>query len=334
MGVGTNHYPSIISFVDNNASGGTHPGLFRTVILPTKTTDLHFTLGSMQVPQPAVVVTYGGVTCPSSVLADQTQSYVCANVGSGVFGNFVAPNSPLIGIPVVASFNGPAEMNPADWDVTAIAMSFPGGNPWVGSNLSTPAYVGHTVCGLPTGKIGFWYGGLEAYVPFMKSGNVPTTVGGNDINDTDVETWVKLSNRYAKPAKVYAVALNFRTESTVTTNNLLTTIPVNGQVVISGPSLVPIVSSDIAKSGASTNAKTELWNGTPIKFLIRAPGQYSFVPGNPLVNRFNRLGDEFTCDPYITGVVVQQIGKVNGVGIQRSMTLDFKSFKNGGLAVH
>jgi hypothetical protein len=105
---------------------------------------------------------------------------------------------------------------------------------------------------------------------------------------------------------------------------------------IASKSAVAITGTDLVTAAVLTSAEAEY--GAPVKFLIRVPSQDGgYTTGNGSftaavqVSAVNTAYDVRTVakaanvDPYINGVVVQEIPG----GTQRSMSLLFKSFKQG-----
>jgi hypothetical protein len=185
--------------------------------------------------------------------------------------------------------------------------------------------------------LGVWTGGLEAYVPFVK------TAPG-------YETYIKLSNRNQFPAKLYVAAISgskaIPSSIVTSTTSLtvpgvftadLTQIPTNGQITISGTDLINnnVISAGDAAIGAAVKFQIRVptqfdpLTGTEAGTIAvssntppAAPGGFSGTYAGTLTAQVNGIAD-----PYITGVVVQVVPG----GSQRSINLNFKLTKNGGL---
>lgn len=145
-------------------------------------------------------------------------------------------------------------------------------------------------CSILEGNVGSWYGGVEAIIPFVKK-------------DSTSNTYVKLFNRYTKPAKVYAEVFNKNSNSIIVALNELGTIDPGTGKQFSG--------SDFEKLCPTCD-----WSfGQAVKLLIRVPSQTGCISNGCFNNPY---------DPYIEGIVVSVMGNQ-----QRSVPLLFKAFKQG-----
>ena len=167
-------------------------------------------------------------------------------------------------------------------------------------------------------SIGVWYGGLEAFVPFVKG-----TV------DRSYQTYIKLFNRYSNNAKVFVstfadvpggspAPIMVSTAQLPPPNDM---IPAGGFITVTDQDIGAFVSGyDMSK-------------GLPVKFNIRVPSQIgtttsvgswyaTYSLGGPTQAT---LTHQNPYDPFVEGIVVSIVPG----GGQRSIPLKFKNFKNG-----
>jgi hypothetical protein len=285
-----------VTLIDQQTQGinglGT-TGLFDSFVATTAVTNMSFALTSAA-PELGVSIAYRGIG-----LVNVGNTWTRTNDGDTLAAITNGSNRPLL----VAN-DGVTPMNPTAWTLSAFSLT-------VGSNnFPTCVTFNNPI-------VGIWTGGLEAYVPFVK------TAAG-------YETYIKLANRYTKDAVLFVAALsgaNANTANVVTsttqlslpsifptsagTNNLLF-IPKNGgQITITGQDLIN--NNIITGADAAT--------GAAVKFLIRVPTQQDFAEDSA-----NNVQANSIADPYITGVVISS----TPTG-QRAINLNFKLSRNGAL---
>jgi hypothetical protein len=165
---------------------------------------------------------------------------------------------------------------------------------------------------VPTQSVGVWYGGLEAFVPFVKG----STDGAYD-------TYIVLFNRYDSDAKVYVSTFkdSGATPIMVATGQLLgkEVIPTDGRLVITAGD----IQSFLAGQGISWNPA----DGVPVKFNIRVPSQTGTTSytGTVVFPDFSgTVTNVNPFDPFVEGIVVSAYP-----GGQRTIPLKFKTFKQG-----
>jgi|GEM_PF-1032976 hypothetical protein len=191
-----------------------------------------------------------------------------------------------------------------------------------GWNLSN-VNIGGNLCVFPSDQnLGVWYGGLEAFVPFVKG-----TV------DRSYQTYIKLFNRYDKDAKVFVstfadvpggsaqkvMVSTAQLGISASTGQDLSYIPAGGMILITDQDIGTFVPG------------YDMSQGLPVKFNIRVPAQTGITTssGNwtfgPSPNTSATLTHQNPYDPYVEGLV---ISIYPGSG-QREIPLKFKHFKNG-----
>ncbi len=238
-----------------------------------------FTLTSLAPESGITSVKYMNVDCTAN--SDKT-AWTCSAT------NVALNNSSCLDIKV----DGTTSLSPTSWTI---------------SNMSVTDVSGATnVCYAPTnGDAGAWYGGLEAMVPFVKSGD-------------GYETYIKLFNRYDKDAKVFAATFkDGGSGSMMIALKQIATIPAGGEIQITG--------ADIQQDFGLT--ADQIAYGIPVKFMIMVPSGKGCSGMAGTIDVDTLTGN--TCpinpnDPYVEGIVVS----VTPQG-QRSIPLEFKYFKNG-----
>ena len=208
---------------------------------------------------------------------------------------------------LAVTLDGVNENNPTLWSMSNFSLTL---------DATSTADIGvSAICDSVTdSNLGSWYGGIEAIVPFVKYSPA-----------AGYETYIKLFNRYGKPAKLYIIDLNNDSAKVVSKNKRLATvtstwtddaIPTGKYVEITGAKLKTIGYTD-----------AQLANGTPVKFLIRVPAQMSNSNGTAYTTAAgaNDVAKYSPYDPYINGIVVS----IYGNNSQRSIPLTFKSYKQG-----
>jgi hypothetical protein len=216
---------------------------------------------------------------------------------------------------VNVNLSGSSINEPTIWSLSNFSVS-------VGSGLG----IKDLCVSVGGGGIGVWYGGLEAFVPFVKG-----------TEDRSYQTYIKLFNRYNKDAKVFvstfadvpggsAEKIMVSTDQLPAPNDM---IPAGGMITINDQDIGAFVSGyDMSK-------------GLPVKFNIRVPSQmgtttYSGTSGGSIYIYSYPFGDysgvmdgsvmrQNPYDPFVEGIVMS----VYPGGGQRSIPLKFKSFKNG-----
>jgi hypothetical protein len=170
-------------------------------------------------------------------------------------------------------------------------------------------------------SLGVWYGGLEAFVPFVKG-----TV------DRSYQTYIKLFNRYNKDAKLFVSTfadnpLGSADKIMVSTAQLP---PPNDMIPAGG--FITITDQDIGAFVSGVGY--DMSKGLPVKFNIRVPSQMGTTTSSgsyyaPSVwwsgYTSATLNHQNPYDPFVEGIVMS----VYPGGGQRSIPLKFKSFKNG-----
>ncbi len=260
------------------------------------TGSVSFTLKSVA-PENGITVSYGstiGTEATCTANADNTE-WTCSATGVSI-----ATNSGCLHIKV----DGTTSLNPTAWTISNLTVT---------PNLSSG--VNRICLATSEGDAGSWYGGLEAIVPFVKSGN-------------GYETYIKLFNRYDKDAKVFAASFkNGGSGSVMIALTQVGTIPAGGELQLTG--------ADLAKDLNLTD--DQIAYGVPIKFMIMVPSQKGCQNVSGTVNgnidnstwTVDATANGTACynnanDPYVEGIVVS----VTPQG-QRSIPLEFKYFKNG-----
>ncbi len=239
---------------------------------------ISFTLKSVA-PEDGVTVQYQRNKCTPN--GDNTQWTCTANGVTLADGGCITIN-----------VDGKTSLNPTAWTITNLTVT---------PDLTATA--AKQVCvGTSEGDAGSWYGGLEAMVPFVKSGN-------------GYETYIKLFNRYDKDAKVFAASFkNGGSGSVMIALTQVGEIPAGGELKLTG--------AELAKDLNLTD--DQIAYGVPVKFMIMVPSQQGCINVN-----IGEKGSITGCynnakDPYVEGIVVS----VTPQG-QRSIPLEFKYFKNG-----
>jgi hypothetical protein len=268
--------------------------------------NLSFNVNSA-VPEPCVTVE----VIPQSTDVDTTPC--TASIDNKTF------SCTLSGLPLLDPFQLEFEVN-CSADPTA----------WTFSNVNiTSSNV--SLC-LPVSTprdLGVWFGGLEAFVPFVK-GDRPN----------GYSTVIKLFNRYNHDAKLFVstfadVAGGTGAKIMISTRQMappLDLIPAGGFVAITDQDIQAFLAA-----GGVANPAGVIANGIPVKFNIRVPaqtGSESFsgtIAGTftaPSTISGTTVGSETRInpnDPFVEGVVISNYPN----GGQRSIALKFKSFKNG-----
>jgi hypothetical protein len=206
-----------------------------------------------------------------------------------------------------ASLSGSSINEPTNWTLSDVIVS-------IGAGLGLKG-----LCvNVSGGSIGVWYGGLEAFVPFVKG-----TV------DRSYQTYIKLFNRYNKDAKVFVSTFADVTGGSadkimVSTAQLpvpLDMIPAGGMIVITDQDMGAFVPG------------YDMSQGLPVKFNIRVPSQMGTTTSMGSWYTTYSLGGPTSAtlthqnpyDPFVEGIVVSIVPG----GGQRSIPLKFKNFKNG-----
>jgi hypothetical protein len=166
-----------------------------------------------------------------------------------------------------------------------------------------------------TQSIGVWYGGLEAFVPFVKGSS-----------DGSYDTYIVLYNRYGNDAKVYVSTFKDTIDSPI----MVATGQLAGKELIPSDGRLVITAGDIQSFLSGQGISWNPLDGVPVKFNIRVPSQVgtttttgSFVVGE--VNSFTGTTNNVNpYDPYVEGIVVSAYP-----GGQRTIPLKFKTFKQG-----
>lgn len=195
--------------------------------------------------------------------------------------------------------------------------------------VCTDAKVKAACCGVMEGPIGFWYGGVEAIVPFVRHGN-------------GYYTTIKFSSRYHNPVRVYAIAMippqlqsypyahnmtNFNAERAPWMLKPVIQVgemtPVNPVITISGGDLLD-------RLGVPENLRNQ---GISVKFVFGVPNletcgvnTNSFYTSQPSGQSAGTLicPVNFT-DPLIQGYAVYDTPQGT-----RRIPIKFKYFKQGG----
>ena len=239
---------------------------------------ISFTLKSVA-PEDGVTVEYQGNKCTPN--GDNTQWTCSANGVTLADGGCIKIN-----------IDGKTSLTPTAWTISNLTVT----------PELTATSAKHVCVNTTEGDAGSWYGGLEAMVPFVKSGN-------------GYETYIKLFNRYNKDAKVFAASFkNGGSGSVMIALTQVGTIPAGGELQLNG--------ADLAKDLGLT--ADQIAYGVPIKFMIMVPSQQGCInvhwtEKTSFIGCYNNAND-----PYVEGIVVS----VTPQG-QRSIPLEFKYFKNG-----
>jgi hypothetical protein len=168
---------------------------------------------------------------------------------------------------------------------------------------------------VPTQSIGVWYGGLEAFVPFVKGST-----------DGSYDTYIILYNRYDNDAKVYVSTF----KDTVGTPIMVATGQLAGKELIPSDGRLVVTAGDILSFLAGQGITWDPALGVPVKFNIRVPSQVgtTTTTGSFVVGEGNTFtGDTVNVnpyDPFVEGIVVSAYP-----GGQRTIPLKFKTFKQG-----
>ena len=244
---------------------------------------ISFTLKSVA-PEDGVTVQYQSNKCTPN--GDNTQWTCTANGVTLANGGCIKIN-----------IDGKTSLTPTAWTISNLTVT-PG---LTGTNVK------HVCVNTSEGDAGSWYGGLEAIVPFVKSGN-------------GYETYIKLFNRYDKDAKVFAASFkNGGSGSVMIALTQVGTIPAGGELQLTG--------ADLAKDLNLTD--DQIAYGVPVKFMIMVPSQKGCQNVSGKIDNATWTITQTACynnanDPYVEGIVVS----VTPQG-QRSIPLEFKYFKNG-----
>lgn len=245
------------------------------------TVNVSFTLTS-QVEEPGIkTISYGPIDVAATQVACTTTDHKTWNCS--------AKNIPLQAATdgcLEIKVDGTTSLVPTTWTISDVTATVPGAA---------------TICPLNIvdGTAGAWYGGLEAIVPFLKSGN-------------GYETYMKLYNRYSKDADVYAATFD-KSGAMLVALTKIGTIPSAGYKQWTAAE----IGNDLGLTAA------QMANGFPVKLVIRVPDGKGCISGTSVDNS-EHLCYHNTNDPYVEGIVVSVTP--NG---QRSIPLEFKYFKNG-----
>jgi hypothetical protein len=291
------------AFTINNLQAAT-PARWKAWVAATNTGSYTFQLNSINAEPPLTIAASDNGFSSNCVANASSTAWSCGQAGQ-LISNFTNPPG-FTRIAIHAS--GTVEMNPTIWSITNATITISGGTV-------------QTACFAPSGPIGVWFGGLEVLVPFVK---------GDVTNGYD--TYIKLFNRYTKDAKLYVATF----KDGVNGPMIISTTQITGKEVIPMQSatnpngMLQITAADIASICPTCNMVT----GIPVKFLVRVPSQM----GNTTFNGTGTIvvgdDDDVTFsgavahvnqfDPYVEGIVVSTSPQG-----QRSIPLEFKSFKNG-----
>jgi len=187
---------------------------------------------------------------------------------------------------------------------------------WSISDFSLPNFC----VSLNPGSIGVWYGGLEAFVPFVKG-----TV------DRSYQTYIKLFNRYNKDAKLFVSTFADVIGGTNAPIMVSTAqLPAPNDMIPAG-GFITITDQDIGAFVSGVGY--DMSKGLPVKFNIRVPSQMGTTTSSgslylvgPWYGYYDgSLNHQNPFDPFVEGLVMS----VYPGGGQRSIPLKFKSFKNG-----
>ena len=197
--------------------------------------------------------------------------------------------------------NGTTSNEPTNWSLADVVI-----------NVTTSGLKNLCIT-VPTQSIGVWYGGLEAFVPFVKGST-----------DGTYETYIVLFNRYSSDAKVYVSTFkdSGATPIMVATGQLTgkEIIPTDGKLVITSLD----IQSFLAGQGISWNPA----DGVPVKFNIRVPSQIgttTYTRSGGVLSGTGTIIDVNPFDPFVEGIVVSAFPG----GGQRTIPLKFKTFKQG-----
>jgi len=261
----------------------------------TPTGIIGFDINSV-VGEPDVTIRLNGVYCTESV---DEKTFSCSSSTT-----LTDPQKILLKV------DGTSSNEPTNWSLSNFNVS-------VGAGLGLKG-----LCvSVSGGSIGVWYGGLEAFVPFVKG-----TV------DRSYQTYIKLFNRYYKDAKVFVstfadVPGGSANKIMVSTAQLpppLDMIPAGGFIVITDQDIGAFVPG------------YDMSQGLPVKFNIRVPSQMGMTNSSGFWDfDGNSQGHTGTTqatlthqnpyDPFVDGIVMSIYSGV----LQRSIPLKFKQFKNG-----
>ena len=294
------------AFTINNLQAAT-PARWKAWVASTNTGAYAFQLNSIN-PEPSLTITASDNGFSANCVANASNTAWSCGQSGQLISAFTAPP----GFTRLAIHNtGTVEMNPTIWSITNATITISGGTVT-------------TACFAPSGPIGVWFGGLEVLVPFVK---------GDVANGYD--TYIKLFNRYTKDAKLYVATF----KDGVNGPMIISTTQITGKEVIPMQSatnpngMLQITAADIAAICPTCNMVT----GIPVKFLVRVPSQMGITtfdnttgtgtifPTTPETVTFSgSVTHTNQFDPYVEGIVVSTSPQG-----QRSIPLEFKSFKNG-----
>jgi hypothetical protein len=291
------------AFTINNLQAAT-PGRWKAWVASTNTGAYAFQLNSIN-PEPSLTITASDSATGSNCVANTSNTAWSCGQSGQLISAFTNPP----GFTRLAIHNtGTVEMNPTIWSITNATITISGGTIT-------------TACFAPSGPIGVWFGGLEVLVPFVK---------GDVTNGYD--TYIKLFNRYTKDAKLYVATF----KDGVNGPMIISTTQITGKEVIPMQSatnpngVLQITAADIASICPTCNMVT----GIPVKFLVRVPSQMGTTTfnGSGTISADDDDDVAFSgsvahtnqFDPYVEGIVVSTSPQG-----QRSIPLEFKSFKNG-----
>ncbi len=248
-----------------------------------------YTLASLT-PEPGIVsiTPSGGICTPDTA----NQNWSCSETAS------VGANSHTI------ILDGTTSNFPTQWTLENLSITSLGLNP-----LCVP---GDTT-------VGVWMGGLEAFVPFVKSDAA-----------NGYETYIVLYNRYDKDVPVYVTTF----ADSGATRIMVAYKQIPGKEVIPASGKLVITGEDIANFLSANGINYDMAEGIPVKFQLRVPsqmgpsgvyGQDVYFTGNPAPVATTTPGRVINPnDPYVEGIVISTYP-----GGQRSIPLKFKWFKNG-----
>jgi hypothetical protein len=199
--------------------------------------------------------------------------------------------------------NGSGSNEPTNWSLADVQIQV------------TTAGLKNLCIVVPTQSIGVWYGGLEAFVPFVKGST-----------DGSYDTYIILYNRYGNDAKVYVSTFKDTIDSPI----MVATGQLTGKEMIPSDGRLVVTAGDILSFLTGQGITWDPALGIPVKFNIRVPSQVGTTTSQGTV--FGGDGFDYSgtivnvnpYDPYVEGIVVSAYP-----GGQRSIPLKFKTFKQG-----
>jgi hypothetical protein len=275
------------------------PIQWKAFIPPTQKGSISFVLRSAN-PEPGLTVqlrngnlTPDVVTCTANT--DNT-TWTCttpavSSAGAWLISSFAwTPGFTDI---LITKTTATSELLPTIWTIDA------------GATITVAGGLVQTACFSPKDQVGSWFGGLEAFVPFVKSGS-------------GYDTTIKLFNRYSKDAKLFVKTFKNADLTAATGRMLISTqqLPPPNDVIKTND-MVVITAADIA----TLIPGYDMSKGIPVKFLIRVPSQMGSTQLNAATGAITHSNN---LDPFVEGIVVSTFSTG-----QRTIPLKFKSFKNG-----